>query len=153
MREFITAQKLTNSLITTVRLQRHLACRVIIVTQEPIISPKLLDLCSFTLIYRFTSSDWLKTLKSHLTIASLKTQARTSNEVLQRIFIHIINLNVEEALLFAPSAILDVEKAVNQDETITWKLKKLGISCLKINIQDRLTSDEEKSILTVWDWT
>jgi len=58
-------------------------------------------------------------LKSHLTIASLKTQARTSNEVLQRIFIHIINLNVEEALLFAPSAILDVEKAVNQDETIT----------------------------------
>jgi len=58
-------------------------------------------------------------LKSHLTIVSLKTQARTSNEVLQRIFIHIINLNVEEALLFAPSAILDVEKAVNQDETIT----------------------------------
>ncbi len=52
-------------------------------------------------------------------IVSLKTQARTSNEMLQRIFIHIINLNVEEALLFAPSVILDVEKTINQDEMIT----------------------------------
>lgn len=55
--------------------------------------------------------------------------------MLQRIFIHIINLNVE--------------KTINQDEMITWKLKKLDNSNLKIDIQDQLTSNKEKSILTV----
>lgn len=149
MRESTTAQKLTDSLVTAVRLQRHLACRVVIATQEPTISPKLLDLCSFTLVHRFTSPDWLKTLKSHLTIASMETQARTSNEVLQQTFAQIINLNVGEALLFAPSAILDVEKATNQDGTTTWKPKKLGVSCLKVGIRDRLTFDGGKSILAV----
>lgn len=44
--------------------------------------------------------------------------------MVQRIFIHIINLNVEEALLSASSIILNVEKTINQDEIITWKLKK-----------------------------
>jgi len=57
LRESAAAQKLTKSLVTIVRLQRHLACRVIIITQEFIISPKLLDLCSFILVHRFTSSD------------------------------------------------------------------------------------------------
>jgi len=57
LKKSAAAQKLTKSLVTTVRLQRHLACRVIIVIQEPIISSKLLDLCSFTLVHRFTSSN------------------------------------------------------------------------------------------------
>ena len=81
MRESPAAQKLTESLITAVRLQRHLACRVIIATQEPTISPRLLDLCSFTLVHRFTSPDWLKVLRNHLAAASLETS--TARHVLR----------------------------------------------------------------------
>lgn len=42
LRESAAAQKLTESLVTIIGLQRHLACRVIIATQEPTIFPKLL---------------------------------------------------------------------------------------------------------------
>ena len=63
-------QSLTESLLSTIRLQRHLGARVIISTQEPTISPRLLDLCSITIVHRFTSPDWLATLKQHLAGAS-----------------------------------------------------------------------------------
>ncbi len=53
---------LTEALLATIRLQRHLGARVIISTQEPTISPKLLDLCSVTVVHRFTSPDWLNAL-------------------------------------------------------------------------------------------
>jgi hypothetical protein len=63
-------QSLTESLLATIRLQRHLGARVLISTQEPTISPRLLDLCSITIVHRFTSPDWLATLKQHLAGAS-----------------------------------------------------------------------------------
>ncbi|MBE3045074.1 hypothetical protein IMZ48_21470 [Candidatus Bathyarchaeota archaeon] len=40
------AATLTNNLLATIRLQRHLGLRVVISTQEPTVSPKLLDLCT-----------------------------------------------------------------------------------------------------------
>lgn len=61
---------LTDKLLGTIRLQRHLGARIIISTQEPTISPRLLDLCSVTIVHRFTSPDWLATLKQHLAGAS-----------------------------------------------------------------------------------
>ena len=51
-------------------------------TQEPTISPRLLDLCSFTLVYRFTSPDWLKVLKTHLVAALLHILTETNSDVL-----------------------------------------------------------------------
>jgi hypothetical protein len=149
MRESPAAQKLTESLITAVRLQRHLACRVIIATQEPTISSRLLDLCSFTLVHRFTSPDWLKVLKNHLAAVSLETSTRTDSDILERILIQIINLNAGEALLFAPSAILDVENVAGQGETTRWRLGKLGISYLKVRVRRRLTSDGGRSVLAL----
>jgi hypothetical protein len=59
-------QALTEALLATIRLQRHLGARVVISTQEPTISPKLLDLCSVTIVHRFTSPDWLGALRRHL---------------------------------------------------------------------------------------
>ena len=56
----------TNNLLSTIRLQRHLGARVIISTQEPTISPVLLDLSNVTIVHRFTSPQWLQTLKGHL---------------------------------------------------------------------------------------
>lgn len=149
MRESPAEQKLTESLITAVRLQRHLACRVVIATQGPTISPRLLDLCSFTLVHRFTSLDWLKVLGNHLAAASLEMSTRTASEVLERILVQIIDLNSGEALLFAPSAILDVEDVVDRGETAKWRLGRLGISYLKVRIRYRLTSDGGKSVLAI----
>lgn len=60
------ASVLTEQLLSTIRLQRHLGARVIISTQEPTVSPKLLDLCSVTIVHRFTSPDWLRALQKHL---------------------------------------------------------------------------------------
>lgn len=61
---------LTESLKTAIRVQRHIGARVIISTQEPTISPSLLDLCSVTIVHRFSSPEWLGVLKKHLAGAS-----------------------------------------------------------------------------------
>jgi hypothetical protein len=55
MNESGEASALTEQLLATIRLQRHLGARVIISTQEPTVSPRLLDLCSVTIVHRFTS--------------------------------------------------------------------------------------------------
>ncbi|KAF4125489.1 Archaeal DNA helicase HerA [Geosmithia morbida] len=70
MTDSAECKSLTESLLATIRLQRHLGARVVISTQEPTISPRLLDLCSTTLVHRFTSPDWLEALKKHLAGAS-----------------------------------------------------------------------------------
>jgi hypothetical protein len=63
-------QKLIDFLVAAIRLQRHLACRIIIATQEPTIALRLLNLCSITLVHRFSSPEWLKMLKVHLAAAA-----------------------------------------------------------------------------------
>ncbi|EEP81237.1 predicted protein [Uncinocarpus reesii 1704] len=60
------AIELTENLLTIIRQQRHLGTRVIIATQEPTLSPKLLDLCDVTVVHRFSSPEWYKTLEGHL---------------------------------------------------------------------------------------
>jgi hypothetical protein len=66
MNESAEAQTFTGTLLSTIRLQRHLGARIIICTQEPTISPALLDLCSITVVHRFTSPEWMQSLKAHL---------------------------------------------------------------------------------------
>ncbi|KAL1862759.1 hypothetical protein Daus18300_008403 [Diaporthe australafricana] len=66
MNESGEASALTEQLLATIRLQRHLGARVIISTQEPTVSPRLLDLCSVTVVHRFTSPEWLRALRRHL---------------------------------------------------------------------------------------
>lgn len=65
--QFMTAtdssSQFTESLLSVIRQQRHLATRVIIATQEPTISPALLDLSSMTIVHRFTSPSWLAALR------------------------------------------------------------------------------------------
>ncbi|KAM3548072.1 hypothetical protein MY1884_009327 [Beauveria asiatica] len=121
-------ETLTERLLSAIRLQRHLAARVFISTQEPTISPKLLDLCSATIVHRFTSPEWLSTLKSHLAGASkLGASSATdpdhdgneafvtptlriggSEDLLADIFRQIVSLRTGEALLFAPNAAIGV---------------------------------------------
>ena len=56
----------TDRLLTTTREQRHNATRVIIAIQEPTISQKLMELCSITIVHRFTSPTWFTAIKNHL---------------------------------------------------------------------------------------
>jgi len=65
-----SAEIFTNSLLTTIREQRHNAARVIIATQEPTISEKLMDLCSVSIVHRFSSPAWFTALCGHLGGAS-----------------------------------------------------------------------------------
>ncbi|KAI1378156.1 hypothetical protein F4677DRAFT_458828 [Hypoxylon crocopeplum] len=161
MNDSAEAGTLTEQLLATIRLQRHLGVRVIISTQEPTISPRLLDLCSVTIVHRFTSPDWLHALQRHLAGVSIVRRLRekldnTSGEMDQvtdniktlsiddhdpavAMFGQILQLRVGEALLFAPSAILDIDGLSN--------VQKLNHGVLKIRIRKRVTEDGGKSIM------
>ncbi|KAM0126316.1 hypothetical protein ACHAO1_010128 [Botrytis cinerea] len=149
------ASTLTNTLLSTVRLQRHLGARVIISTQEPTISHSLLDLSSVVIVHRFTSPEWLKSLKLHLagaasnsldgedTDSSDLVSSREKSDGAKRLFAEIVQLRVGEALLFSPSAMIDAEVDCNG----TVALRRLGDSFLKIRIRMRLTTDGGKSVI------
>ena len=64
------ADKFIDKLLTTIRMQRHQATRVVIATQEPTISERLLDLCSTSIVHRFTSPAWFAAIKDRLAAAS-----------------------------------------------------------------------------------
>lgn len=135
MGESVESQTLTESLLSTIRQQRHVGTRVIISTQEPTISPKLLDLCSATIVHRFTSPEWLKALERHLAGVSAvhlatddaldkapETDADSTEETLKNqivsphihvrsresLFARIVALRTGEAFVFAPSALIGV---------------------------------------------
>ncbi|KAM0703097.1 hypothetical protein Q7P35_009795 [Cladosporium inversicolor] len=71
-----SADIFTSSLLTTIREQRHNAARVIIATQEPTISEKLLDLCSVSIVHRFNSPAWFTAICGHLGGASNLTSEK-----------------------------------------------------------------------------
>ncbi|TVY44545.1 hypothetical protein LOCC1_G003349 [Lachnellula occidentalis] len=146
------ATTLTDNLLQTIRMQRHLGARVIISTQEPTISPALLDLSSVTIVHRFTSPQWLKTLEGHLAGAASKLLTKPENgedtddksSVAQGLFNSIVNLRVGEALLFSPSAVIDLEQI---GETGKKQLKRLGAAYVKIRVRARQTADGGTSVM------
>jgi hypothetical protein len=180
---------LTKSLLSNIRLQRHLGLRVIISTQEPTISPKLLDLCSVTIVHRFTSPDWLQSLQKHLAGASISLFNKDSpsnnnnsdgdgskkghvaglnpNEFAMRLFSKIVALRRGQALLFCPSAIIDVQTTPLRSENglstsngwddaeepvlevIDPQLIKLSYGHMKIRVRKRMTQDGGRSIFAV----
>lgn len=141
MSESDAASTFTESLLSVIRQQRHLATRVIIATQEPTISLKLLDLSSMTIVHRFTSPSWLQTLKAHL--AGISSKEDTSDRDVKEIFKLIVNLQAGEALLFSPSAIIDI----GDDKSLGSKVQKLGMRYVKMRVRTRLTADGGRSIL------
>jgi len=163
---------LTEALLATIRLQRHLGARVIISTQEPTISPKLLDLCSVTVVHRFTSPDWLNALRKHLAGVSsggkLLEKARRLNIIVDdeedgvdgagalalgdadpalELFSRIVDLRVGEALMFAPSAIIGVKKRKDGEGKALGDVKRLAHGVLKVRIRNCTTADGGRSIM------
>lgn len=140
----LSSSSLTESLLSVIRQQRHLATRVIIATQEPTISPKLLDLSSMTIVHRFTSPSWLQALKSHL--AGVSKFEGNDGRDLKEIFNKIVNLEAGEALLFSPSMMLNVAEGGLEDEKVL-QTEKLGMGYLKMRVRNRLTADGGRSIM------
>lgn len=129
-------QTLTESLLSAIRLQRHIGVRVYISTQEPTISPRLLDLCSITIVHRFSSPNWLHNLEQHLVGVSVYEAegkgrnggGNTVNGLSERetssfdhgspdqtasstgLLSQIVQLRRGEALMFAPGAIIETGK-------------------------------------------
>ncbi|KAK0124580.1 hypothetical protein ONS95_009529 [Cadophora gregata] len=144
------ASTLTNTLLSSIRLQRHLGARVFISTQEPSISPKLLDLCSITVVHRFTSPDWLRCLRSHLAALDNDEEVLGNPKAkLDNVFNQIVRLKVGQALLFAPSAIVDVKKAEVESGIGKDEIQRLGIGYLRVKIRDRVTADGGRSVLAL----
>ncbi len=154
------ADTLTRTLLSTVRLQRHLGARVIISTQEPTISPSLLDLSSVTIVHKLASPEWLRSLKEHLAAAASDLTKQkphlkeigddppsdlTKESTTKRIFSDIVKLKVGEALLFSPSAIVGLEKGP-EGATV---MERLGTDYLRIRVRKRLTTDGGKSDMAV----
>ena len=165
----------TKTLLTTVRVQRHEGARVIISTQEPTISPRLLDLCTVTIVHRFSSPDWLNTIKRHLAGMSAAYRAiersdgssteagdadaivdgasgldTTGSDPASELFTKIVGLRVGEALVFAPSAAMSLERGTrtgNTSKSEDVTLKRLGHEVLKVRIRKRLTADGGESIM------
>lgn len=147
MNESGESSALTENLLATIRLQRHLAARIIISTQEPTISPKLLDLCSVTIVHRFTSPEWLRILQKHLagvsdvsgTLTASNGAGSSSQDHTRSLFTQIVQLRVGEALMFAPSAILRPDGEA--------QVVKLSDGVLKIRVRSRVTHDGGRSIM------
>ena len=129
------SKALTESLLTVIRQQRHYGARVIISTQEPTISPRLMDLCPVIIIHRFSSPEWFDVVRKHVSIAD------TDKASLEELFGRIVDLRVGEALLFAPSCIL------SRKENGKDILFRLGSDLPMVKIRKRLTWDGGKSIV------
>ncbi|KAL2886709.1 hypothetical protein HOO65_060539 [Ceratocystis lukuohia] len=176
MNETDESKVFTESLLSAIRLQRHNGTRIIISTQEPTVSPNLLDLCSITIVHRFTSPVWFQVLRRHLAGAfetgsyhesgASDSDLPTSEESQQvlsaskryqappspEFFSNIVQLRTGQAFLFAPSGMVNAT-ARGQSETpavatqADWQPVFLGHGIMKVRIRNRITVDGGKSII------
>ncbi|KAI9376144.1 hypothetical protein BJX61DRAFT_539157 [Aspergillus egyptiacus] len=137
MTDTSAAKELTETFLTIIRQQRHLGVRTVISTQEPTISPKLIDLCSITIIHRFTSPEWYSAIKTHLPIERSNS---TNEHGIPAGLYHIANLQTGEAVVFAPLAHLVDERG---DELDTKH------DTFRLRIRKRITWDGGRTIVAV----
>jgi DNA helicase HerA-like ATPase len=133
------AKELTGTFLNIIRQQRHLGARVIISTQEPTISPSLIDLCSVTIIHRFTSPEWYQIMEKHIIIDSKYDKSTSSNERDHGLS-RISCLRTGEALVFAPSAYLLDERSLPID---------VRQKTFKLMVRKRITWDGGQTIVCV----
>ncbi|PGH00042.1 hypothetical protein AJ79_08313 [Helicocarpus griseus UAMH5409] len=156
------AINLTDTLLSLIRQQRHLATRVIIATQEPTLSPNLLDLCNVAIVHRFSSPAWFKTLRNHLAAAAFDDTSQQKFGSTDNLFSRIVTLKTGEALVFCPSAMLDLVAAGILEGTRSLsdglkpngvsmfkesKIRELGPRYMRVRIRKRITTDGGRSIL------
>lgn len=156
MKDSIEAQSFTDTILSTVRLKRHLGAGIVISTQEPTISSDLLGLCSVAIVHRFSSPAWVRALQGQVAAAALGVQSdggamtkdhesTVKKEVPKKLslFHRVVHLRVGEALLFSTSAIVGT---VSRD--LNFKLVELGSGYLEIKVRHRLTEDGGNSVIS-----
>jgi hypothetical protein len=87
------------------------------------------------IIHRFSSPEWFEVVRKHISVA------KTDETSLETLFGRIIDLRVGEALLFAPSAVLN-NHGGEQDV-----FYRLGSRLLKVKVRNRLTWDGGKTVV------
>ena len=144
--------RLTQSISSIIRLQRHLATRVIIATQvgwhrlivmhspcsphvqEPTVIPStMLDLASFIICHRFTSPSWCRHLARHVSAGDNAETAQWFQDVML--------LATGQCVVFSPSALV----MTSNDSSV----RLLGRDFLKLRVRPRLTLDGGTSLLAV----
>jgi len=138
MTDTTAAMALTETFLNIIRQQRHLGVRIIISTQEPTISPRLIDLCSITLIHRFTSPDWYSTIQKHVTLDDERDSSASADHTDS--LYRISCLRTGEALVFAPSAYL-----LDDSQSVIGVKQK----AFKMVVRKRITWDGGKTIVCV----
>ncbi|KAF2646780.1 hypothetical protein P280DRAFT_486334 [Massarina eburnea CBS 473.64] len=126
------AKALNETLLQTIRLQRHYGARVIISTQEPTLLTDLIALCSITVIHRFSSPEWLVAIKRHIPMPP------QMGEILMT---KVESLKTGTALVYSSGAVL----GWNDEGGLVKGTGKM----IKVNIRKRITSDGGQSVLAV----
>jgi hypothetical protein len=141
---------LTNTLLSTVRLQRHLGARIFVSTQKPTIASAFLDLCTVRIIHRFSSPAWLPALEAHIALMQKiepdPTDQRngyltSGKESTRKLFEKIIRLDTGEAFVFAPSATVAIGNFGCSSTNASTR------SYVKVKIRSRLSDDRGQSVL------
>ena len=130
------AKDLTECFLTVIREQRHYGARVIISTQEPTISPRLIDLCSITVIHRFFSPEWFGILRRHIIVS---VEQNGADAEMMEHFQKISSLRTGEGLVFAPSAILGGNGSFT----------KMADKTFRMMMRKRITWDGGRSLVCV----
>lgn len=141
-----SADIFTSSLLTTIREQRHNAARVIIATQEPTISEKLLDLCSISIVHRFSSPAWFTTLRGHLGAASDLAEQKSEEETeisKANLFERIIALQTGESLVFSPTSWVRGGALPGGGDAV--EPKRLGSGVMLMKTRERKGEDSGKT--------
>lgn len=104
-----------------------------IATQEPTLSPQLIDLCNVCIVHTFNSPAWFQILKNHLAGASTNQDASTNT-----LFANIVALRTGEAFVFCPTALLNIHDG---------NVFRLQDGFIRIKIRARCSTDGGKSIM------
>jgi hypothetical protein len=126
------AKCLNETLLQTIRLQRHYGARVVISTQEPTLLTDLIALCSITVIHRFSSPEWLSAIRRHIPTAS------EDRESLMR---RIESLTTGKAIIYSSNSVYGRHE---NGELITGTSKLIDV-----RIRKRITCDGGQSVLAV----
>jgi len=144
--------RLTQSILSIIRLQRHLATRIIIATQvghhrpivlrsprslhvqEPTVIPStVLDLASFIICHRFTSPSWCTHLAWHVSAGDNAETAQWYQDVML--------LATGQCVVFSSLALV----MTSNDSLV----RLLGRGYLKLQVRPRLSLDGGVSLLAV----
>jgi len=126
------ARALNETLLATIRLQRHYGARIIISTQEPTLLTNLIPLCSIMVIHRFSSPEWFTAIKRHIPI-----RPEEHHSVMEAIEC----LKIGTALVYSPNAVLER----GEDGGLVKGTGRL----MQIKVRKRVTSDGGLSVLAV----